>query len=248
MGIMGLIAMLNGEMPNPIEMILNYKNVGQFGEYLTEYALGKDNLPGYRKTISNTYIPYKGRATEVDVVMVHEKGVFIFESKNYSGWIFGGAEQQKWTQSLRNGEKYQFYNPIKQNATHCKAIGEFLDIDATKIFSYVVFSDRCSFKRIPENTESYTILYRRGLLQTLRKDIDSKPTILSPKLVDTYAAKLESAANVTPEQKRAHVTDIHERASGPICPECNAALVKRNGKYGEFWGCSRYPKCRFTRK
>jgi len=150
----GLIAMLKGEEPNPIEMLLNYKNVGQYGEYLTEYALGKDNLPGYRKMIHNVYVPYKGRTTEIDIVMVHERGIFILESKNYSGWVFGSAEQQKWTQSLQNGEKHQFFNPIKQNATHCKAIGEFLGIDAANIFSYIVFSTRC-YRRC-----EYFFLYR----------------------------------------------------------------------------------------
>lgn len=27
------------------------------------------------------------------------------------------------------------------------------------------------------------------------------------------------------------------------CPKCNAALIKRNGKNGEFWGCRNYPNC-----
>ena len=30
------------------------------------------------------------------------------------------------------------------------------------------------------------------------------------------------------------------------CPRCGSALVKRNGKNGEFWGCAAYPKCRAT--
>ena len=30
------------------------------------------------------------------------------------------------------------------------------------------------------------------------------------------------------------------------CPNCGSAMVKRNGKNGEFWGCSAYPKCRTT--
>ena len=30
------------------------------------------------------------------------------------------------------------------------------------------------------------------------------------------------------------------------CPRCGAALVKRKGKNGEFWGCCAYPKCRMT--
>lgn len=32
------------------------------------------------------------------------------------------------------------------------------------------------------------------------------------------------------------------------CPKCGAKLIKRNGKYGTFLGCSNYPKCNFTKK
>lgn len=30
------------------------------------------------------------------------------------------------------------------------------------------------------------------------------------------------------------------------CPECGSNLIKRSGRYGEFIGCSGFPKCRFT--
>ena len=30
------------------------------------------------------------------------------------------------------------------------------------------------------------------------------------------------------------------------CPECGSPMVKRHGKYGDFYGCSNYPKCRHT--
>ena len=30
------------------------------------------------------------------------------------------------------------------------------------------------------------------------------------------------------------------------CPDCGSKLVKRNGKYGEFYGCSNYPDCTYT--
>ena len=35
--------------------------------------------------------------------------------------------------------------------------------------------------------------------------------------------------------------DIH-------CPQCNAPMVKRQSQHGAFWGCSRYPNCKGTRK
>ena len=33
----------------------------------------------------------------------------------------------------------------------------------------------------------------------------------------------------------------------PFCPRCGNLLRKKNGKYGEFWGCRSYPECRFTK-
>lgn len=33
----------------------------------------------------------------------------------------------------------------------------------------------------------------------------------------------------------------------PLCPTCGKTLRKRKGRFGDFYGCSGYPKCRFTR-
>ena len=33
-----------------------------------------------------------------------------------------------------------------------------------------------------------------------------------------------------------------------VCPECGAPMVRRNGRFGEFWGCSGFPECRHTEK
>lgn len=31
-----------------------------------------------------------------------------------------------------------------------------------------------------------------------------------------------------------------------ICPDCGMPMKKRNGKFGQFWGCSGYPVCKYT--
>lgn len=31
------------------------------------------------------------------------------------------------------------------------------------------------------------------------------------------------------------------------CPRCGSSLIKRNGRFGEFWGCLNFPDCKFTR-
>lgn len=33
-----------------------------------------------------------------------------------------------------------------------------------------------------------------------------------------------------------------------VCPECGAPLVKKRGKYGEFYACPNYPKCKYTKR
>lgn len=32
-----------------------------------------------------------------------------------------------------------------------------------------------------------------------------------------------------------------------LCPDCGAKMISRTGKFGAFWGCSAYPKCKGTR-
>jgi hypothetical protein len=51
------------------------------------------------------------------------------------------------------------------------------------------------------------------------------------------------------EQERQEVEQIKQKyASPPMqCPSCGAPLVLRRSARGPFFGCSRYPRCRFTR-
>ncbi len=61
---------------------------GNYGEYLTFLQLEK--LEGNNKVLCNLYIPKQdGSTTEIDLIMINKSGIYVFESKNYSGWIFG---------------------------------------------------------------------------------------------------------------------------------------------------------------
>ena len=40
--------------------------------------------------------------------------------------------------------------------------------------------------------------------------------------------------------------DITEKPTEKICPKCGAPLLIRLGRYGEFYACSKFPKCRYT--
>lgn len=111
---MGLIARIKGEEPGIIKKIPHaFQGKGHYGEYLTEYALEHGNI-GNVVVFSNVIVPRTSGPTstsEIDVVMLHEKGVFVIESKNYSGWIYGSADQRNWTVTLNAKTKEHFYNP-----------------------------------------------------------------------------------------------------------------------------------------
>lgn len=239
---MGIWEILKGEQPGIIKTLMNYENVGQFGEYSTEFALVNDNLEGELVVLKNIYVPTRGKTTEIDVLMIHEKGIFVFESKNYSGWIFGSADQLNWTQSLQNGQKNKFYNPIRQNRTHIKALAEFLEKPVSEFVSYIVFSERCTLKKVPEDTADIIIVRRPNMLKKLRSTLKFAPTKYTHDEIQAIAEKLRPLTDKDAAEKQQHIENLQTK-----CPFCGNSLILRKGKYGQFWGCSAYPECRFTR-
>lgn len=214
---MSLFRWIKGEEPSIFEKIkfqaTHDWDTGAYGEYLTEYLFGNSNLEGYSKTLHNIYIPYKGRTSEIDVLLIHEKGLYVFESKNYSGWIFGSADQKQWTQVINKQTKNCFYNPIKQNATHIKALAQYLQLDTSTIHSFIVFSERCELKKIPNDTHEYTILRRHHLLRELRKDLKKQETIFSPEQINDLFRTLQPLTNVSKEVKQEHIDRIKQNFS-----------------------------------
>jgi len=62
---------------------------GLRGEYFVYDEL-KD-FPGNTKFLFNVYIPKtldQEVSSEIDVIFLHNSGIYVIESKNYSGWIF----------------------------------------------------------------------------------------------------------------------------------------------------------------
>ena len=125
------------------------QDTGLFGEYLCVAEIESTFFQPL--ILTNLYLPHpskKDRTTEIDVVFINQAGIHVIESKNYSGWIFGRARDQYWTQTLPRRRKHRFFNPIKQNELHLKAIEQVLGLDRTHLHSWIVFSNRSTLKQI----------------------------------------------------------------------------------------------------
>ena len=237
----------NGE---PSKFLSIGRDIGEFGEYASEHVLNNRALTNlsYIKTIHNVYVEKDGFTTEIDIIAVTEKGLFVLESKNYSGWIFGDESSTKWMQMLVSGQKNQFYNPIKQNEGHIKKLTEYLGVNPDCIFSYIVFSDRCELKKKPMDTERVKVIKRNQLLWRLKDALKDGQTYFTPAEIDNIYNRLIPLTQKTQEEKAQHIEQVKSIQQGLICPWCKKDLVLRKGKYGEFYGCSGYPKCTFIRK
>lgn len=238
---------LIGEEPTLLERWRNYENKGQFGEYLLEYALDSHNLPGRSGVFCNLYLPYRNTTTEVDLLLLHEKGIYVIESKNYDGWIFGREEQNYWTQCLENGRKYHFYNPVRQNRTHIAALSQLLKLPTEAFTSMVVFSDHCILRERPGNTKDSVVLHRGQVLDYLRQDLGQRQVRYSETRMWEINDTLLQYVYADDRTKSDHAEAIRKQVNSEACPKCGRQLVLRKGKYSSFWGCSGYPNCRYTR-
>lgn len=186
-------------------------NKGNYGEFLTFQMLEK--LPGDNKLLTNIYIPKNDRSTtEIDLLMINKTGVYVFESKNYSGWIFGDDKSKYWTQSLKGGKKSKFFNPILQNRVHVNAAkGLLQELDDSYFHSYIVFSERCTLKKVSVAIPNVILIKRDDLLQVLQKNMANTQKFLSESQIENVYTILKKYSLADDATKARHIERINEK-------------------------------------
>ncbi|GAA0698892.1 NERD domain-containing protein [Marinobacterium maritimum] len=219
---------------------------GVMGEFIVNlsarYFLDKSRY----RLIKNVTLPSGDGTTQIDHVIVSVFGVFVVETKNMKGWIFGGQHQKQWTQRIfKHSSKFQ--NPLHQNYKHVKALEQLLGLEESQLHSVVVFVGDSTFKTpMPDNVT-------RGFGYV--KYIKSKTEpLLSDEQVEDIIQQIETGryprSLSTNRQHVKHVKNIVEaKANQVTCPKCGSDMVQREVKKGarqgqKFWGCSRFPSCR----
>lgn len=200
--------------------------------------------------------------TQIDHIVVSKYGVFAIETKNYRGEIYGNDDQEYWKQIIvtevtyrRNPfktytyvTKNQLYNPVKQSLAHVYAIKQKLkNLSWLPIVPIVVFCGNAYLKKVETK---YHVIYDDELIDTIQK---YKTARLSDSDVQEVINKLalHNMREVIDDDShvfniRAKEREKEEKLSMGICPRCGGDLVLRTGKYGNFYGCSNYPNCKYT--
>jgi hypothetical protein len=218
---------------------------GLCGEALVKLA-ARLRLPAETyHAIHNVTLPTPDGTTQIDHVFVSRFGIFVVETKNMRGWIFGGEHQAQWTQTIFR-ESFNFQNPLRQNYKHVKALEVLLDVPPGAIHSVIVFAGESVFKTpMPANVTKGGgyITY----IKTFRDPILSESQVQRA-LTQIQAGRLEPSR----ETHRQHVQQLKSRADPSAkrkCPRCGSRMVLRTAKRGggtgtQFWGCSAYPRCK----
>jgi hypothetical protein len=195
--------------------------------------------------IHNVTLPTPDGTTQIDHIFVSRFGIFVVETKNMRGWIFGSESQAQWTQTLFK-TSFKFQNPLRQNYKHVKALESALGLPPEIIHSVVVFAGASTFKSpMPANVTrgSGYVTY----IKSFREPVLSEPEIQRV-VSQIQFGQLEPSR----QTQRQHVRRLKVRndlSTERKCPACGSNMVLRTARRGpgagnQFWGCSTYPKCR----
>jgi hypothetical protein len=180
---------------------------GKRGEYLIYKNLRHLEDNG-GKFLFNIYLPKENnQTTEIDALLICPKGIFVFESKNYGGWIFGNEAHKNWTQTFPTGRgssrKEHFYNPVMQNASHLKHLKRFIG-DNIPMWSVIVFSDQCTLKNVTVNSAHVHVTYPHKISSVVTQICSQAKDCLTALEVNDVYNKLWFLTQISDEAKAKH--------------------------------------------
>lgn len=162
---------------------------GYYGEYLIFSEL-YNNIPGNCKILMNIEIPsVGGKTTEIDLLLIHETGLYVFEAKHYKGSIKGKIDEQRWTQYFRTSDNHSFNNPILQNRWHIEQLRKLFPL--LPIQSFIVFTNPECELHITGQDENTVLCHRRTMCSNLKRVAQNAPVCMTMEHIDAVFTSLK---------------------------------------------------------
>ncbi|WLD94467.1 NERD domain-containing protein [Alkalihalobacillus sp. AL-G] len=223
---------------------------GYLGEIWIRLFLRKLNSTEY-KVFHNVLLPIENnKTTQIDHIIISIYGIFVIETKNYKGWIFGHEHKKHWTQVIFR-HKQNFLNPIYQNYGHIQSVKTIFDENYNgPYYSIITFSTSATLKEIEIFSSDISVVYNTEILKEInrfqepkisKEELNNLTTLLEKTMIkgrDSHKQHVKSVKQSQLEKKQKEFLNL--------CPKCGGQLRERKGKFGVFKGCSNYPKCRYT--
>lgn len=227
--------------------------IGDYGEKMVSLFLEDLDCEDYR--VYNDLLVRNGNyTTQVDHVVISRYGVFVLETKNVHGKVYGSGNAEFWKQYLPDDgyksygftQEHQLRNPIWQNDGHIKTLRRLVFGNDVPVYGIVVFPSDTDINVTAEQP----VLNMYNLVPYIKQCRD---VVLSSDQMGFYRRRLLEVISTSESARKEHLDNVYrnkkrrdEAVSNGRCPRCGGNLVLRNGKYGQFYGCSNYPKCSYT--
>ncbi len=174
--------------------------MGELGVRLVLKRLKKEEF----EVLHNIMLMKDGKTTQIDHIIVGQTGIFVVETKNYKGWIFGSEHSKSWTQSIYKSKK-SFQNPIHQNYGHIKFLEHHLQDCSGPFFSVISFSDKGTLKKMDVKSEDVHVVNTSHLLRVIHS---KRETGMSIDSVRRVAQMIRDANCMNLKASRIHVQTI----------------------------------------
>lgn len=199
---------------------------GQDGEIRVALDIATLDRANYH-AVHNVTVRVDDGTTQIDHVVISKYGIFVIETKNYFGWIFGKEREPKWTRSA-NGKTESFQNPIRQNIRHIKSLSELLGVEEYLFHSVIAFCGDSEFK-----TPMPAYVLNTGYADYVRtKKIElfssAEATALADKLKSSMLARGEETNRIHMESLRQR----HAHKQPPSLTPRNTTVEATKGKRG----------------
>ena len=162
---------------------------GYYGEYMVFCELYK-KLVGNCKILMNLNIPTvnQNKTTEIDLLLIHETGIYVFEVKHYKGTIYGDDKGEIWTQYFRTVKNETFRNPILQNEYHVNALNNILGDIPVK--SVIVFTNHECDIKVKNSNSNVTLCTIYNMSVNLENIFKNSISLFSMEQIDNIFEKL----------------------------------------------------------
>lgn len=172
---------------------------GYYGEYLLFCELYKV-VPGKCKILMNLNIPTEGlKTTEIDLILIHETGLYVFEIKHYKGTIYGNDTDANWTQYFRTAKNNVFKNPVEQNKYHISALTKLLP--ETPIHSCIVFTNYDCTLKVKNSNQDIDICHLNSITKILKSRFKKSSRYLTISDIDNIFEKLSPFSQMSEQIK-----------------------------------------------
>lgn len=170
---------------------------GYYGEYLLFCELYK-LIEGNCKLLMNLNIPVgNGKTTEIDLLMIHETGFYVFEAKHYKGTIYGDDKGEIWTQYFRTVKNSVFRNPMLQNEYHLRALKKLFP--SVPVKSIIVFTnDDCDI-RVDNSNVNISLCNLNNLIMNVTNSFESSTKRYTMEEIDKMFLELSKYSQMQEE-------------------------------------------------